>query len=355
MPVISPAAASAREASRTSAGTFGEQQRSAPELTLDDYAYPTIVGGLLPDQVGINVWISGYTEDGTPNWRVCAFPWDEEVDGFPNADLDKPIFDSFELPLSAEHAAELGTEDHWTTLNAAPTWLRDVITPSVADDTNLHPGPAGSTAAWRKQRHDRLIAEGAFATTYDNSYLISFEDEYPRNLPEDAAAALFDLGDIADDANEDEREQAAAELSRRATTGVGGALIDARELVPGDQISLSWLADHFPDAEKYRTGYATVDRPDRSGAEGDVYIRLTDGELLRLPIGARVPAVGFDYQGITKSPAQIVRLLARSGALPPTAMQLAPAEAIATYNAGLGADDPDFISPRNPTLTAAVV
>jgi hypothetical protein len=353
MTIISPTAEAAREGARTSAGQFGAQEHTAPELSLDDYTFPAIKGGLTPDQVGVNVWLSDI--DGTTqHWSVAVFAWGE--DGTAAPDADKLLAPTFNIPLSDARKAELGSDDYWTTLNAAPVWLRDAVTPSLADDTSLHPDIAGATAAWRKARHERILAEGGFASTYDNEYLIDFEDQFPTNTPLDAAAGLF-MMEPFDEENDDAdaREKAAAELSRRASAGVGGVLADLRDLRMGDQVSLAHLAEHFSSPHDYTTAFAVVRGADPIGADGNVMVALDDGRYLNLPLGSRVPTVGFIYQDRPYTSEQLVQHLVRTGQLSPAARGMSPAEAVHQHNAANALDesDLDYIHPATPTVKGA--
>lgn len=337
MTVISPVAENAREHARTVGGQFGVQDHSSPELTLDDYAYPPLKGGLAPSEVDIHFW---HNEDGT--WRAAVSEYDDDGDDEYEVDLLTP---ELTVALTDAQARQFSNADYFWTLDEAPIWLRDAVTPALAEDS-LNPGLSAGMARWRKGRHDRLMAEGAFASSYDNEYMVEFEEEFPSNTAQDAADALGNLNRHEEDGqvyDEDEREKAAAELSRRASVGIGGVLVDLRELKAGDQIALSHLVASDSREDGLYVSLATVERPDTTGADGDVYVRLENDGLLCLPVGARVPAIGYTHQGAGHTPSQIVRQLVRSGALPPEAKNLSVEEAIATHNAGLQETDPAYV------------
>lgn len=343
MTVISPVAEAARESARTASGKFGAQAHTSPELTLDDYAYPPLIRGLTPAEIDINFW----DEDGTWQVQVTRAGTGNDFDDEPGEQL----IPTFTIPLTGQMAQQFRNADYWWTLDEAPIWLRDAVTPALAEE-NLHPDAAAQMARWRKDRHERLLADGGFASSYDNEYLLEFEDEYSSNTAQDAADALGNLPRHEEDGriyDEDERETAAAELSRRAAAGVGGALTDLRELKAGDRIALSHLV-HSDDRENGTyDDLVAVARPDTTGADGDVYIGLEGGGLLCLPIGARVPTLGYDYQGTARTPSQVVQQLVSAGDLPPEARRLNPHDAIATYNASRTSNHPDFIRQVTPT------
>jgi len=349
MTVINAHAVAAREAARTSIGRFGQQEHTAPELNLDPYPYPRLKRGLRPDQVELNVW---YREDenGELAWHVAAYPKTQTADGFDSTDHADGLFDSFTLPISDQTAAGID-EDHWTDLDAAPGWLRDAVLPSLVE-TTLNDF---QTAEWRRARHEQIVAEGGFASTYDNEYIVEFEDEYPTNRPEDAAEALFYLPNNEEDGTSPEREAAAAELSRRAAAGVGGLLIDARQLRPGDQVSVAHLTTHFDQAWA-RERYATVTVADAGGTDGDLHLRLDDGATLHLPTGARLPAVGYRVGDEELTGTDLVAQLVREGATSYRASkELTPAQVVARYNIerGLEPGDPEYIDTITPTLEGA--
>lgn len=340
MTTISPVAEIARENARTTGGQFGVQEHTSPELTLDEYAYPPLVGGLLPSEIDIHFYAH---EDGT--WRAAA---SELI--LADSDEPEPLVPELTVALSEAQSRQFANVDVWMALDEAPVWIRDAVTPSLAVES-LHPDASTSIAQWRKGRHDRLVAEGAIATSYDNEYIFEFEDEYPSNTSQDAADALSDLARHEEDGriyDEDERIDAAAELSRRAAVGVGGVLTDLRQLKVGDKVALSHLV-HSDDREDglYDT-LLTVARPDTTGADGDVYIGLEDGGLLCLPIGARVPVLGYEHQGEPRTPTQVVHELVRTGSLPADARRMNPHDAIAQHNATRDERDPSFVRPVTP-------
>lgn len=332
---ISAQKEAAREAARHSGGQFGEQTHTAPTMNLG-YVYPALRQGFTPDQIDINVWQHGGVA------RIRAYPDFVSNGGEWDFDPDDGIFRRFEVPLTAEHAAELD-EDHWTRLDQAPTWLQDAVMPSLIGDDN-HP----DTAAWRKARHDRIIAAGGFASTYDNAYMVDFEDLYPTSTPLDAAAALFDMEEAAPGEDPSEREMAAAEISRRAAAGMGGVLEDARNLRAGDRISVAHLAEHL-HASWDTTEHEQVTRVDEW--EGSVQIHLTYGRILGLPAGARVPALGFDIDGQEMTATAAVAELRRRGELAPAAHGMDPFDVLHQYHQANGLDQQTL----TPSTTGAAL
>ncbi len=148
-------------------------------------------------------------DDYTPVWAVSAYPVRTREDGSEETDTAHPLFPYFEVPLSEEREAEL-EEDHWVTLDQAPEWLRQAVLPSLADQEL---SAASGLAAWRKGRHDQIMAEGGFASSYDNAFLLDFEEQFPAGTPSDAAAGLYSMRDLDEcEGEEAEREAAAAEL-----------------------------------------------------------------------------------------------------------------------------------------------
>lgn len=341
MAIIDPTIVHAREHAREkTTGRFGEQYHSAPELALDPYPYPRLKGGIRPEDVDVFVRCAP-----SGLWQVTA----QTV-----RDTDN-ILAELEVPLSDEHAADF-TEDHdWTSLDHAPEWLREAVLPSLVDERLNET----TTAEWRRARHQQILADGGFASTYDNSYLITFEDENP-NTPQAAADALINLPYPDPGEPDPDREAAAAELSRRAAIGVGGALADARDLRAGDQVSLAHLAIQFGPGDAWvGERYATVTRPDFGGSTGpdDELFLVFDGDFRYvIPAGTRLPAVGFRVNGKDIPARKVIADLTRTEKLPAGATsEMTPAEIIDLYNAENGHEpgDPSYIEPLTPTLTGA--
>lgn len=350
MTIINAAAEAARENARTSAGRFGEQTHTAPELNLDPYPYPHLKRGLRPVQVDLNVWYRE-NEAGDYVWHVGAYPIRKTAAGFDDTDTDDNLFPSFELPLSDERAAGLD-EDHWVSLDSAPGWLRDAVLPSLVDEQINDT----ATAAWRKARHEQIIAQGGYASIYDNAHIIDFEAEYPANTPLDAAAGLFNLAPKDGYEDDPERDAAAAELSRRAAAGVGGLLVDVRQLRPGDQVSLAHLAEHFTDADQWvNEKYAPIAGTDPIALSGEVIVSLEGNRHLSLPAGTRLPTVGYIFAGREFTGSGLVQELVRSGDVSFRASKTQVREVVERYNTERGFEpgDAGYIEPINLTLDGA--
>ena len=346
MTIISPTAEAARESSRQPTGQFGEQQHTAPELALDGYAFPPLTGGLSPSQVGINVWD---TDEGTFN--VSVFSWGPDEHGEDNADLSAPLAPVRTLTLNTEQSEALAGQDLWTTLNEAPVWLRDIVTTELVDRNALHPDKVDALGAWSQQRLDRIPGE-AFATSLDNDYLITYEDEHPAGTPADAVDGMYELTGF-DDYSQDhpEREAAAAELSRRAFAHLGGALTDVNRLLPGDRVELAGLEDYIPaDLADTRA----VVTKGSGGAYGEsIAIQVNGNVNIELPYGAHLATEGYNYQGRTFSTRQLVEHLIRRDELPAAVRSMTtPADAIDAFIgrnivAGYDVEKPEALAPNN--------
>ena len=358
MTIISPAAEAARENARTLTGQFGTQEHSVPELTLDSYVYPALKRGLTPAEVDINLWYRE-NESGELVWHVGAYPAPVGANGFSlGPDTSDSLFPSFEVPFGDDKTQDID-EDHWVSLDDAPEWLRDAVMPSLIDRDDAHDlRKTHDNQAWRKARHDRIIADGGFASAYDNEFIADFEETYPEGTPLDAAAGLFMMsGPDEDDWAADEREAAAAELSRRAAVGMGGALVDARQLRAGDQVSLAHLTEHLPTEVRAHTDYATVTQADASGAEGTLHLRFDNGALLGLPTGSRLPAVSYTYGGREHTAQSLVNDLVSRGEISFRTRNDSLGEIVERFNRerGLAPGDPDFIDVDRPSLTGATL
>lgn len=348
---ISHAAVAAREDARMSSGEFGVQLHTAPETGLNAYPYPALKNGIRPDNVDLNVFIA-QDESGNTIWRVVANPYQVNRYGALTTDVDVELFPVFTLPVSDEHATSLD-EDQWISLANAPEWLRDAVLPSLAEVD----ADDADSLSWQQTRHEKLIAAGAHATAYDNGYLAEFEERFPSDTPADAADGLRQIRTLDGELANTDRELAAAELSRRASVGVGGVLVDARELRAGDYISLAHLASHFPDDHAW-TGerYAAITRADVTGIGGNVTLTLDERTTLTLPTGARLPALGYEYDGrLFTGSALIAELVSSNETIYRNDMVARSHEFVTHYNQQLGltSGHPAYIETIAPTLDGA--
>jgi len=352
-PRLSPEQQAAQDAARNKiTGQFGEQHHSQPGFELEPYPYPALRNGLSADQVDLNVY-ERENDEGELVWHVIAHSIVKDDEGFEDTDFGTELFESFELPLSDKTAGTLD-EDNWYSLDTAPAWLRDAVLPSLVD----HGSTGTENAVWRRARHDQLMAQGAFATAYDNDYIAAFEADHPTALPTDAAWALMDLPELDEHIDDDpEREAAAAELSRRAAAGVGGLLADARELRAGDQVSLTHLREHLPSRHEWAADqHMTVTGVTGSGTDGQIAVAFDGGLTLYLPAGSRLPAVGFQRGDKQLSGADLVAELVTTGETSyRSSMELTPAQIAEKFNTlrELDPSDPDYIDTLTPTLTGA--
>ena len=353
MTFISPAAEAAREASRHTTGQFGVQEHTAPELTLSDYTYPALIRDLRPDQVDINLWYRE-NEDGRLAWHVSAYPISATDNGCGETDATDPLVTAFEVTLPEELTSALDDNDNWTTLAQAPDWLKDTVMPSIIDEEErFNSRKVLANLAWRKDQHARILAAGGHASSYDNEYIAEFEYSHPTNTAQDAAAELYNMPPLGEDAcGETDRELAAAELSRRAAAGVGGTLIDVRQLRPGDQVSVTHLAEHFSEKHKWDiAGLPTVESADSMGAGGDVIIRLKGGALICLPTGSRLPTVTLNYQGSQLTTSALISRLVAEGEVSYRASKTKPAaDIIDQYHRdrALNPSDAGWVSTNMP-------
>lgn len=352
MTAVTQAAEAAREGARTSIGQFGEQQHSVPEMTVTAFPYPALKNGIPPENVDINIWYRE-AESGTPgSWNVTASPYQENRFGVLTTDVDVELFPAFDIPLTDGRAAEL-QEDQWISLTTAPTWLRDAVLPSLVEVDADDP----ETLTWHAVRHEQVIAAGGLASSYDNEYIAEFEERFPSGMPADAALGLRQIRPLDGEPANASRELAAAELSRLAAQGVGGLLVDARHLRPGDQVSLAHLASHFPDHESWpREQYATITRSDASGAGGTITLALDEGRAIDLPTGARLPALGYEYDGRQfTSSALVAELVGTHEMSYRESMALNAPHFVVQHNTRLGLQpgDPASIDFLVPTLNGA--
>lgn len=350
MTIISPIAEAARESARQATGQFGAQQHTAPELALDDYAFPPLRDGRAPSEVGVNVWES---EHGVHT--IAVFAWGPDEDGEDNADLSHPLTAARTITLDPNHAETLYADDVWTTLDEAPVWLRDIVTVDLADRAALHPDKRAALDAWAQQRLARVPGK-PFATSFDNDYLDSFESEHPAGTPSDAVDGMFELAGF-DDYSQDhpDREAAAAELSRRAFGHLGGALTDVRRLLPGDRVELAGLEQYIPAALVDTRAVVT------RGAEGaygeHITIQVNGNIDVELPYGAHLATEGYSYEGRTFSTRHLVEHLIRQDKLPAAVRSLAtPADAIDAYIgrnlvAGYDLENPEPLTPTHQSPT----
>lgn len=347
MTLISPLAEAARENARQATGQFGEQQHSAPDVALDAYTFPPLSCGRHPSEIGINIWES---DDG--EFTVATFEWGIDEFGEDNADLSKPLSPARTLALPGELSKALAGGDIWTTLDEAPVWLQDIVTTDLVDRDALHPDKRHALEAWSQQRLDRIPGE-PFATSLYNDHLLTFETDHPAGTPQDAVEGMYELEGFDDySVDHPDREAAAAELSRRAFGHLGGALVDANRLLPGDRVELAGLEEYLPAG--FTDTRAVVTRG-TGGAYGE-YVTLTvnDNTTVELPYGAHVAAEGYSYEGRTFTTRQLVEYLIRQDELPAGVRSMAtPAHAIDAFIGRnvISGRDTEEPQPLNPSPT----
>lgn len=351
------------EKHRQGNGEFGTHDRLAPESTYEPdpypYPFPSLAGGLHPALISL-----GLTRDGD-QW-VCTAHEILFGDGEGVRTDPTPLVTMTALPLSAEQAAGLGgdrTETvngvHWTSLAEAPAWLRDAAIPALIDG-DPHAQSSADTSAWRKARHDQIIAAGGFCSSYDNNVIADAEDVYGSAVPADAVAALSDLRSLDADDDDDacvEWELAAAELSRRASHGVGGVLTDARALTAGDQVSLKHLDGALSGLSNLDTSeLLTVTSPAEKINDSLTAITL-NGQTVYVPTGTRLPAAGYAREGRVLRDAELRTELLERADVSYRRRDLPVAELVEHVNTvrGLTPTDPDYIHPLIPTTTGATL
>lgn len=231
--------------------------------------------------------------------------------------------------------------------------------PEVRLNPPLHPDESLRRLNDHKARHEVLTAAGAFATPYDNVHVMDFEDEHPHPTHDDIVEQLFDLPFRTDEYGEplyddEEREKAAAEFSRRAAAGLGGVLTRADDLRRGDVVTVDHLGDHVRTPGEHPQ-HAVVVSPDSSNVEGGLLIRLDDDSILSVPYGTVLPALGYRYRGTDYAASALVAKLIRDGELTGAARTMDPREAVHQFTEAnaLGDGDTDYPQQIVPLLSPA--